>query len=405
MIVPAGGRRLRHLLPAAVLHLAPTGPGQRRPDRRRQRVAHLPVVVLPNASPALMTLGIFNFVGQLERPAVAVACSRRRPTWARSPRASHCSRAAARGQYGTMMAGSLIAVLPWRSVLPADPARFIGRCDDGAEVERTSDRPLVDRRATALRPGYRRHVRAASGGRDRTIDEYELTEHTTRWCGGLRLVAGSGTKLVRWGVPWYLVEPRTRASWDWRGLDRVVDALLEQGLRRHRRAALRHTAVARGPVRPPRLPAARGRVRPPSPSGSPTGSATTPRSTSPSCTPCSAASTGVWPPYLKGADGFTRIAINLAQGFVTPSARSSTPSAPPPRSCTSTPPWASSGTTRHRSTGSRRPVCATRSTSSKTSSRAASTVTTPCAKSSPRRPGTTPWPGSPLTPCNPTSWA
>jgi beta-glucosidase/6-phospho-beta-glucosidase/beta-galactosidase len=65
---------------------------------------------------------------------------------------------------------------------------------------------------------------------ERALDEYALTEHYERWHADLGLAAEVGAELVRWGVPWYRVEPEPgRFDWDW--LDRVLDRFAELGLR------------------------------------------------------------------------------------------------------------------------------------------------------------------------------
>lgn len=65
---------------------------------------------------------------------------------------------------------------------------------------------------------------------ERAIDEYVLTEHDVRWHGDLALAADVGAEFVRWGVPWYRVQPeRDRFDWSW--LDRVFARFAELGLR------------------------------------------------------------------------------------------------------------------------------------------------------------------------------
>lgn len=65
---------------------------------------------------------------------------------------------------------------------------------------------------------------------ERALDEYVLTEHDVRWHADLALAADAGAELVRWGVPWYRVQPEPgRYDWDW--LDRVIDRFVELGLR------------------------------------------------------------------------------------------------------------------------------------------------------------------------------
>jgi beta-glucosidase/6-phospho-beta-glucosidase/beta-galactosidase len=60
----------------------------------------------------------------------------------------------------------------------------------------------------------------------RALDEYELTQHYHYWHDDLRLARESGATTIRYGIPWYRIEPeRGRFVWDW--LDRVVDRLEE----------------------------------------------------------------------------------------------------------------------------------------------------------------------------------
>ncbi|WP_106814851.1 family 1 glycosylhydrolase [Microbacterium timonense] len=64
----------------------------------------------------------------------------------------------------------------------------------------------------------------------RKLDEYELTQHYARWEADLELVAASGAEFLRWGVPWYLVEPAP-GRFDWTWLDRVAEKMQQLGLR------------------------------------------------------------------------------------------------------------------------------------------------------------------------------
>ncbi|MCP9487279.1 MAG: family 1 glycosylhydrolase [Gaiellaceae bacterium MAG52_C11] len=60
----------------------------------------------------------------------------------------------------------------------------------------------------------------------RALDEYELTQHYEMWSTDLELARASGATAMRYGIPWYLVNPqRGRFAWSW--LDRVVDKLDE----------------------------------------------------------------------------------------------------------------------------------------------------------------------------------
>lgn len=63
----------------------------------------------------------------------------------------------------------------------------------------------------------------------RRLDEYELTQHYHLWREDLRLAAESGATLIRWGVPWHLVEPR-EGEFDFGWLDEVMAELRELGL-------------------------------------------------------------------------------------------------------------------------------------------------------------------------------
>jgi beta-glucosidase/6-phospho-beta-glucosidase/beta-galactosidase len=65
---------------------------------------------------------------------------------------------------------------------------------------------------------------------ERAIDEYALTEHDVRWHADLGLAAQAGAEFVRWGVPWYRVQPAPDA-WDWSWLDRVFARFAELGVR------------------------------------------------------------------------------------------------------------------------------------------------------------------------------
>lgn len=65
---------------------------------------------------------------------------------------------------------------------------------------------------------------------ERALDEYTLTEHDAQWHADLGLAADVGAELVRWGVPWYRVQPEA-GRYDWSWLDQVVDRFAELRLR------------------------------------------------------------------------------------------------------------------------------------------------------------------------------
>lgn len=59
----------------------------------------------------------------------------------------------------------------------------------------------------------------------RALDEYELTQHYQQWQHDLDLVAETGVQAVRWGIPWYRVQPAPN-RWDWELPDQVLDYLV-----------------------------------------------------------------------------------------------------------------------------------------------------------------------------------
>lgn len=61
----------------------------------------------------------------------------------------------------------------------------------------------------------------------RALDEYELLGHYEHWREDLALVRDVGMKAVRWGVPWYKVEPE-KGKFDWSWTDQVVPYMVEE---------------------------------------------------------------------------------------------------------------------------------------------------------------------------------
>ena len=64
----------------------------------------------------------------------------------------------------------------------------------------------------------------------RALDEYELTQHYKLWREDLDRVADLGISHIRWGVPWYRVNPRPdHFEWGW--IDELLDYLvIKKGL-------------------------------------------------------------------------------------------------------------------------------------------------------------------------------
>ncbi len=61
----------------------------------------------------------------------------------------------------------------------------------------------------------------------RALDEYELIGHYEHWREDLSLARDLGVNSMRWGVPWYKVEPE-RGSFDWSWTDEVIPFLVEE---------------------------------------------------------------------------------------------------------------------------------------------------------------------------------
>ncbi|HWJ07091.1 MAG TPA: family 1 glycosylhydrolase [Steroidobacteraceae bacterium] len=72
-------------------------------------------------------------------------------------------------------------------------------------------------------------ITAPSPKTGRTLDEYELTEHYTRWEADLQLFAELGLRAVRYGIPWHRINP-ARGVWDFRWADEPLERLLELGI-------------------------------------------------------------------------------------------------------------------------------------------------------------------------------
>jgi beta-glucosidase/6-phospho-beta-glucosidase/beta-galactosidase len=64
---------------------------------------------------------------------------------------------------------------------------------------------------------------------NRTLDEYELTQHYERWNKDIGLFAELGLRCVRYGIPWHRVNPAP-GKWDWDFPDKTFDLLLNLGI-------------------------------------------------------------------------------------------------------------------------------------------------------------------------------
>ena len=61
----------------------------------------------------------------------------------------------------------------------------------------------------------------------RPLDEYELMGHYEHWREDLGFAASLGLQALRWGVPWYRVEPQS-GQFDWSWTDEVIPYLVEE---------------------------------------------------------------------------------------------------------------------------------------------------------------------------------
>ena len=61
----------------------------------------------------------------------------------------------------------------------------------------------------------------------RALDEYELMGHYEHWEEDIALTKDAGMNSLRWGVPWYKVEPE-KGRFDWSWTDRVIPYMVEE---------------------------------------------------------------------------------------------------------------------------------------------------------------------------------
>ena len=61
----------------------------------------------------------------------------------------------------------------------------------------------------------------------RPLDEYELMGHYDRWREDLALARATGARMIRWGIPWYRVEPEP-GRFDWSWTDQVLPYIVEE---------------------------------------------------------------------------------------------------------------------------------------------------------------------------------
>ena len=156
------------------------------------------------------------------------------------------------------------------------------------------------------------HTRAGH----RRFDEYELMDHYRLWKQDLDLAADLGVTAIRYGIPWYKVNPRP-GQFDWSWTDAVLEYLVEaKGLTPI--VDLMHYGTplwldnlfvnASYPRRVAEYAAAfaeryRGLVRYYTPLNEP------------GVTAAFCGRDGRWPPYLAGDDGYVKVLLSLAKGI------------------------------------------------------------------------------------------
>jgi beta-glucosidase len=150
----------------------------------------------------------------------------------------------------------------------------------------------------------------------RPLDEYELMGHYQHWREDLKLGKSIGFTALRWGVPWYRVEPK-QGEFDWSWTDEVIPYIVEElGLTPI--VDLMHygcpiwlekefinkqypTAVAR--YAKAFAEHYKSLVRYYTPLNEPVVNALW------------CGKRGVWPPYLKGDSGYIRMMLQLSRGI------------------------------------------------------------------------------------------
>jgi beta-glucosidase len=156
------------------------------------------------------------------------------------------------------------------------------------------------------------HTRAGH----RRLDEYELMDHYRLWRQDLDIAADLGISTIRYGIPWYKVNPKPN-QYDWSWTDAVLEYLVGvKGLTpivdlMHYGTPLwldNHFVNASYPRRVAEY-AARFAER----------YASTVRFYTPINEPAVTANycgrDGRWPPYLSGDDGYVKVLLSLAKGM------------------------------------------------------------------------------------------
>ena len=151
----------------------------------------------------------------------------------------------------------------------------------------------------------------------RALDEYELMGHYNHWREDLGLARELGLNSMRWGVPWYRVEPES-GKFDWSWTDQVIPYMVEDlkilpiidlmhygcpfWLKREFANKDYPNYVARYAAE--FAERYKGLIKWYTPLNEPI------------INSLMCGMRGLWPPYLKGESGYIRIMLQLAKGIV-----------------------------------------------------------------------------------------
>ena len=153
-------------------------------------------------------------------------------------------------------------------------------------------------------------------GRYRPLDEYDLIGHYDHWREDLALVRDLGAQAVRWGVPWYRVEPE-HGKFDWSWVDEVLPYLV-QDLNVNPIIDLIHYGcpswLARSFADPGYTDAVSAFAGAFADRYRSLVSWYTPLN-EPSVTALMCGQAGVWPPYLRGEAGYVKVLVQVIRGM------------------------------------------------------------------------------------------
>jgi beta-glucosidase/6-phospho-beta-glucosidase/beta-galactosidase len=151
----------------------------------------------------------------------------------------------------------------------------------------------------------------------RALEQYELTQHYDLWKEDLDCAAELGISHIRWGIPWYKVNPAP-GTFDWRWIDEVLDYMIfQKGIQPiidlvHYGTPLWMENTFLNSSYPQRVAeyayAVASRYRDVVQLYTPLNE--------PGVNAAYCGRLGQWPPYLEGEDGYTKVLMPLVKGLV-----------------------------------------------------------------------------------------